>query len=388
MIGLLARLFIKNHNNYSDPAVRRKYGFLTGFVGIIFNVIICMGKIVVGILSSSVSVIADGVNNLSDAGSSVITVVGFKIASKPVDEKHPYGHGRMEYVAALLVSLLIVVVGAELAISSIKKIIQPQNVFVTEATLVILSVSVLIKLYMFIYNYLWGKKLSSSVLKTTAYDSIGDAVSTFVVLVCAIVSYFISIPVLDGCAGAAVALFIIITGGRSVWDIISELLGKPPQKDFLEAIESFIKNFDYVMGVHDIIVHDYGQGKKMVSLHVEISAETDLLTAHDYIDEIENKMEKEFGCQVIIHADPVLQDPESNNLRKEVLKIVKGISYDLSIHDFQVHTDGDKKAISFDVLAPFAVKETEEELNYLIVEKLHNLLPNYEINIHVDRPFV
>ena len=387
MIGLLAKIFIKDYKNRSDSAVRKKYGFLTGFVGILLNVLICAGKIIVGVLSSSVSVIADGINNLSDAGSSVITVVGFKIADKPVDKEHPYGHGRVEYIAAFLVSLIIVIVGVELAISSVKKIINPQEVNITYVTLIILAVSVLVKLYMFLYNYYWSKKLDSTVLKATAYDSIGDAVSTLVVLVCAVVSLFCSLPILDGCAGIAVALFIVFTGLKSFGEIFTDLLGKPPKKEFVEKIENFVSQSEKIVGVHDVIVHDYGPGRIMVSLHAEVPAETDLLAAHDCIDKIENELEKEFRCFATIHIDPVISDPETNKLRKKVIKKVKEVSEYYSIHDFRINNEEENGVVSFDVLAPFVGKTTEEEIKNEIYEKVKDIFPGKEIFIRVDRPF-
>ena len=387
MIGLLAKLFIKNHKDFSDRAVRKKYGFLTGFVGIFFNVLICVGKIIVGILSSAVSVIADGINNLSDAASSVITVVGFKIADKPVDKEHPYGHGRVEYVAAMLVSLVIMVIGIELAISAVKKIIDPQAVDISYVTLIILGVSVAVKLYMFSYNYIWGKKLESSVLKATAYDSIADAVSTFVVFACAFVSMYWSLPILDGCAGLAVAAFIVFTGLKSFGEIFTELVGKPPKKEFVDSIERSVSNYPMVLGVHDVIVHDYGPGRVMVSLHVEIPANTDLLTSHDCVDEIENKLEKEFRCHATIHVDPVVEDPETNELRKAYLKKIKEFFPSYSIHDFRINYEKDNPAVTFDVLAPFIDKSTEEEIRSEVLAVIKDVAPSYDVLIKIDRPF-
>ena len=387
MIALLGKLFIKNHKDYSDRAVRKKYGFLTGFVGILLNILICAGKITVGVISSAVSVVADGINNLSDAASSVVTVVGFKIADKPVDKEHPYGHGRVEYVAAMLVSLIIMVIGVELAISAIKKIVAPQAVNITYVTLVILGVSVAVKLYMFLYNYVWSKKLDSSVLKATALDSIADAVSTFVVFICAFVSMYWSLPVLDGCAGIAVAVFIIFTGLKSFGGIFTELVGKPPKKEFVENIEKAVSGSPMVLGVHDVIVHDYGPGRVMVSLHVEVPADTDLLTSHDCVDEIENKLEKEFRCYATIHVDPVVRDPESMKLRKMFLKRIKECFPSYSIHDFRISGDKENPTVSFDVLAPFIDKSTEEEIKDEVMEKIKDVAPSYTVLIRIDRPF-
>ncbi len=389
MIGFLAKIFIKDHNKFTDNAVRKKYGFLTGFTGIFLNVLLCALKIFFGALSMSVSVIADGINNLSDAGSSLITVIGFKISSKPVDKKHPYGHGRMEYVAALLVSTLIIVVGVELVISSVKKIISPEDVVFSIGTLIVLAVSVLVKAYMFVYNFVWGKKLNSAVLRATAFDSIGDAVSTLVVLICALISYLYPSVVLDSYAGIAVACFIITAGVRTFWEIVSDLLGRPPKKDFVESIEKTVLSNKIVTGVHDVIVHDYGPGKKMVSLHAEVPAETDFFYAHECIDSIEKRLEDKFSCLVTIHLDPISNDKETDKLRKEIIRIIHSSFPDFSLHDFRVGTaDDDKKTISFDVLAPFGGKETEEEIKEELVKKIKDVYPEYDVILRVDRPFV
>ena len=390
MMKLLAKLFIKDSDHYSDNAVREKYGFLTGFVGIILNVLICSAKIIIGVLTMSISVIADGINNLSDAGSSVITVLSFKLSNKPVDKKHPFGHGRVEYVAAMLVSVIIIVVGVELIISSVKSILSPEKAAITTATFIVLAVSVAIKIYMFLYNYLWSKKLDSAVMKATAYDSIGDAVSTTIVLVCAVIGKYSSV-ILDGFAGIAVALFISATGVRSFLEIMNDLLGKPPKKEFVDEVEKFVLQHDIVCGVHDVVVHDYGPGRVMLSLHAEVPAETDILAAHDAIDAIEHGLSDAFKCHATIHMDPVMSDPESRRLRSETLAEIRNISSDITMHDFRVSESKDdprKKSIAFDIVVPYELKMTEREVEEILYNVLTEKEPTYSVSIQVDRPFV
>lgn len=390
MIKFIAKLFIKDSDNYSDNAVREKYGFLTGIIGIILNVIICTAKIVVGALTASISVVADGINNLSDAGSSVITVFSFKLSNKPVDKKHPFGHGRLEYVAAMLVSIIIVVVGAELMITSVKSIFSPENVLITTATFIVLSISVAIKFYMFLYNFSWSKKLDSAVMKATAYDSIADAVSTTIVLLCAVIGKFSSFSP-DGYAGAVVALFICFTGVRSFMEIINDLLGKPPKKEFVDEVEKFVSDHDIVCGVHDIVVHDYGPGRVMLSLHVEVPAETDILAAHDAIDTIEHGLCEKFRCHATIHMDPVMSDPESRRLRSETLAEIRKISSDITMHDFRVFEakpETGKKTIAFDIVLPYELKMPEKEVEDFLRERLAETEPEYAVSIQIDRPFV
>ncbi len=389
MIELLSRWFVKDRKNYSDNIVREKYAFLTGTVGIVLNLLICVGKILAGVLSGAISVIADGVNNLSDAGSSVITILGFKIANKPIDKKHPFGHGRMEYIAAMVVSVIIVVVGGELIISSVEKIITPESVSISLLTIIILAVSVGVKLYMFAYNYVWGKKLNAAAMKATAYDSISDAVSTSVVLICSVITYFYPQVVLDSYAGCLVAIFIIFTGGKSFIEILGDLLGKVPEKEFVDDIEKFVLQDTIVCGIHDLVVHDYGPGRIMLSLHAEVPAEMDIMEVHDHIDNIEQGLSKQFKCHATIHMDPVFRsDDKVEGLRKMVVSIAKEINEHFTVHDFRMNSGSTHTNLIFDVVAPYECKLNEEQIKEEIEKKVKEIDGSYNTVIQIDRPYV
>ncbi len=390
MITFLSKFFIKDRTNYSDNKVREGYASLSGFVGIVLNLIICAGKIAVGILSGAISVVADGVNNLTDAGSSVITIMGFKLANKPIDRKHPFGHGRMEYISAMLVSVIIVVVGFELLISSVEKIITPETVSISVWTLAILAFSVLVKLYMFAYNFVWAKKLNAAAMKATAYDSISDAVSTLVVLVCSIVTFFKPSVVLDSYAGILVAVFILFTGFRSFVEILGDLLGKAPEKEFVLAIEKAVMESSIISGIHDLVVHDYGPGRVMVTLHAEIPADMDIMQAHDEIDNVEQKISRRFNCHTTIHMDPVFRnDEKTETLRKTLEKIVKNIHSDITLHDFRMNEGPTHTNLIFDVVVPFETGLKDDMLRQRIERAVQDEIgEKYKIVVQIDRPFV
>ena len=387
MIGLLAKLFIKNNKDYSDNAVREKYGFLTGFVGIFLNLLISAGKIVVGVLSSSVAVLADGINNLTDAGSSVVTIFSFKIANKPVDKEHPFGHGRMEYVAAMIVSVIIVVVGAEVFINSLQKIITPQEVSFSVVTIIILALSVSVKLYMFAYNFYWSKKINSAVMKATAYDSISDAVSTAVVLICSCISFCCPSVSLDGYAGIVVALFIVTTGFRSFAEIISDLLGKPPKKEFAEDVKKYVLQNEIIRDIHDLVVHDYGPGRTMLSLHVEVPADMSVGEAHEQIDKIELGLSEKFNCHALIHMDPACQSgAENERLYKKITAEMSALYSGLSVHDFRVNNTERGKEIFFDAVVPYEVDKKEDQIKKELTELVEKIDPTSRVFIKIDRP--
>lgn len=306
MITFLAKLWIKDYQKTDLPEVRQAYGVLCGGVGIGFNILLFLGKFLAGLLSNSIAITADAFNNLSDAGSSLITLVGFKMAGQKPDPGHPFGHGRIEYLTGLLVSLLIILMGFELTTSSFDKILHPEDTLCTPVVIGILAASIVVKFYMFLYNRRTGKKIDSAAMTATATDSFSDMLSTTVVLAATLIGHFTGLHI-DGFCGLLVGLFILIAGLRSAGETISPLLGQPPQKEFVDKIEQIVLSHDEILGLHDLIVHDYGPGRTMISLHAEVPASGDLLHLHDTIDNIERELKKELHCDAVIHMDPVMK---------------------------------------------------------------------------------
>ncbi len=389
MIRLLAKFFIKNPKDYTNSEVREKYGVLSGIVGIFLNLILFGAKLFAGIICGAVSIMADAFNNLTDAGSSVISLVGFKISSKPVDEDHPFGHGRMEYVSGLVVAIIIMFVGFELFSSSIDKILNPEEMEFSIAVLVILILAVLTKLYMFLYNYSYGKKINSVSLKATAYDSVSDCVSTSVVLIGFIISPYLPFAI-DGYIGLLVALFIFYTGIKSLKETVNVLLGEKPDNELVLRVEKFVLGFDQrVLGLHDLIIHNYGISRNVISLHCEVSAKEDINLIHDLIDKIEEGMAKEFNCLAVIHMDPIVIDDKKTNERKiMVLSLIREINPDLTIHDFRM-TDGDTHInFIFDVVVPTGSKIKLKELENLIKQRVKELDQRFNAVVKAEYSFV
>ena len=384
MIGLLSRIFIKNHTDYKNPEVRRSYGFLTGIVGIILNFLLFSGKLFAGIITSSISIIADAINNLSDTGSSVITMVGFKLAGRPADSEHPFGHGRIEYIASLFVSALILFMGFELEKGSIEKIINPEDISFNVISLVILGLSLLVKLYIFLYNRKIGSLICSSTMKATALDSLSDCISTGAVIAGLIVFLIWGINI-DGYVGVIVGLFIFKTGIESIKESITPLLGEKADEELITDIRETALSFENVTGIHDLIIHNYGVGQNMISFHAEVPAEMEFMEAHEMIDTIENEMKKKYGC-VTIHMDPVLKDNEQTIMYKKLVNdVISTINENLSIHDFRM-TDGNiNKNLIFDVEVPFGIKESDEEIKNRIIEEIKAYDSNLNVVIEVDK---
>ena len=301
MVQLLARFFIKNYEQTESPSVRQSYGVLCGSVGIGFNILLFIGKFLAGLISNSIAITADAFNNLSDAGSSLITLIGFKMAGQKPDTEHPFGHGRIEYLTGLLVSLLILLMGVELIKSSVSKILYPEVTECTPVVAGILIVSILVKLYMYLYNRSTGRKIDSAAMMATAADSLSDMLSTSVVLIATLIGKFTGLQI-DGWCGLLVGIFILYAGFSAAKDTISPLLGQPPQKEFVEKIESIVQSYPQVLGIHDLIVHDYGPGRVMISLHAEVPASGDMLHLHDTIDNIERQLHRELHCDAPMAA--------------------------------------------------------------------------------------
>ena len=388
MIGLLARIFIKGYKNTQDSKVRHAYGVLCGAFGVFLNVVLFAIKLAAGLISGSVAITADAFNNLSDAGSSVVTMVGFKMAGQKPDPEHPFGHGRIEYVTGLVVSMIIIVMGFELLKSSIDKIRHPELPAFTSTVAVILIISIIVKLYMYMYNSKTGEKLSSAAMKATALDSFTDSIATLAVLACSLISYYFGVAI-DGWCGLAVSGFVLYAGISSAKDTIDPLLGSKPSKEYVDAIEKFVTSYDDVIGIHDLVVHDYGPGRSMISLHAEVPADRNILDVHDTIDNIERRINEKLGCSCVIHMDPVVvNDPATERMKRLCMLIAKSVDEEFTIHDFRMVKGPSHTNLIFDVVAPFDCKLSEEEIKNTICAKVESLPGNHFAVVEVDRPYV
>lgn len=351
MIDFFSKKLIKNSKDTENPAVRSAYGKLAGWVGIVCNVLLCTGKFLAGIISGSMSVTADALNNLSDASSGLIGLIGFKLAERSADKEHPYGHGRYEYLAGFMVAALIMVIGAQLLRDSIEKIISPTKVEFGWVTVSILGVSILIKLWMMLFYKKIGRKIGSETIIATAADSRNDVISTLAVLTALIISRFFDVQ-LDGIMGAAVALFILYSGFGLVRETMSPLLGKAPSPELVEKIHGDILSYDGVIGTHDLMIHDYGPGRQFASVHVEMAAEMSFLECHEIIDKIERDYLAR-GINMLVHPDPLVTgSSEIGQINTELKRIVGGIDERITVHDVRVVDCADKIRVSFDCVVP------------------------------------
>lgn len=389
MTSFLARFFIKDNENTNSTIVRNKYGILFGIVGIVLNIILFVFKLIAGLISGSIAIVADAINNISDSGSSIITLLGFKLANKKPDTTHPFGHGRFEYISGLIVSLAIILMGFELGISSIEKIIEPIKINFSIIIIVILGVSILVKLIMFIDGYTLSKKINSPSIKATAKDSISDTISTTVVLISTIISQYTNFNS-DAWGGCLVALFILYSGLSAAKDTISPLLGQPPTQEFVNNIENIVMNNDEILGIHDLIVHDYGPGRVLISLHAEVSASSDIMETHDIIDNIESELSEKLGCLAVIHMDPICDDDEiTKNLKQQVSDDIKSkIDDRISIHDFRMVVGPTHTNLIFDVAVPLEITTKDEVLTKKINDIIKNINNNYFAVIKYDRVYV
>ncbi|MBQ8790989.1 MAG: cation transporter [Ruminiclostridium sp.] len=384
MTNLLIRIFIKDRNNTSDPVVRTNYGYLGAFTGIVLNILLFIGKLVAGIISGAVSVMADAFNNLSDAGSSIMTFVGFKMASMPADNEHPYGHGRMEYVSGLIIAVIIMLMGFELGKTSVEKIINPEEFHFSVLSLVILIASVLVKLWMALFNIKLGKIISSKTMKATAMDSLTDCISTTVVILTMLLALFTGVN-LDAYAGLLVAAFILYTGFNTFKDSLTPLLGEKPSPELVKEIEDTVMSYPGIIGVHDLMVHDYGVGNMIISMHAEVPCKSDIMQAHELIDLIEDDLKIKYKSIVSIHMDPVANDDEETIRMKEMVTgIVKGIDEVLSIHDFRMTKGTQHINFIFDLVTPFKFRISDAELVENIRKKLDETDEKYFAVITVE----
>ncbi len=385
MISLLARLFIREDDDISSLRVRQAYGILCGSVGIALNLFLFTGKFFAGVLSNSIAVTADAFNNLSDAGSSLITLIGFKMAGQEADSDHPFGHGRIEYLSGLLVSIAILIMAFELVRSSIDKILHPQPVVFNPVTVIILLISICVKLYMSFYNKSIGKKLDSAAMHATSMDSLSDSMATTVVLIAAIVGELTGLAI-DGYCGVLVALFIFYAGYSAAKETISPLLGQPPRPEFVQQVESIVMSYEHVLGIHDMIVHDYGPGRVMLSLHAEVPADGDMLTLHDMIDNIEHRLQNELRCEAVIHMDPILmKDEQTNVLKSQISGIIAETYPEIHFHDFRLVKGPTHTNIIFDIEVPFHYRQSDEEIIAYLKERIKCIDSSYDAVIQVDK---
>ena len=387
MVKLLARWLIRDHKNYNAPAVRTAYGTLCGGLGIVLNLLLFAGKFLAGTLTGSIAVTADAFNNLSDAGSSIITLIGFKLSAQKPDREHPYGHGRIEYLTGLAVSMLILLAGFELLTGSIDKILHPTIADMDTLSIVILSASILVKLYMFLYNRQIARRIHSDAMMATATDSISDCLSTAVVLAATLIGAFFRLP-LDGWAGALVSLFILFSGFKAAKETIAPLLGQPPAPELVRQIEELVMAHDEVLGIHDLIVHDYGPGRCMASLHAEVDAKGDILALHDAIDNIEKQLAQELNLEAVIHLDPITTDDEQTDaLRRLVSDALNTLQVPLSFHDFRIVQGPTHTNLIFDVVVPFSAKLTDDEIRQQISRQISAYNPSLFCVIQIDRDY-
>lgn len=362
---LFIKLFIKNHENTSDPRVRESYGKFAGIVGIISNLVLCIMKILIGILSRSIAIVADGINNLADASSSIMTLVGFKLAARPEDESHPYGHARIEYLTGLFISILIIIIGIQLFKTSVGKILEPAELQFSYVTIAVLAAAIVIKLWQTFFNISIGKRINSVTLMATGADSRNDVISTSAVLVSVLVGKFTGL-VIDGYMGCLVALFIIWSGIQLVRETSSPLLGEAPDAHLVSAITETVMREPGVLGIHDLMVHNYGPGKIFASIHIEVAADGDLMKSHDMIDNIERIVKETLHIEFVAHMDPVkTNDPLINKLRSvigDAFAPLKGVE---SIHDFRIVPGPTHTNLIFDVVLSAGCSYTEKEIKEL-----------------------
>ena len=387
MINRLVRLFIQDCDNVTDPAVREKYGVLSGAVGIVLNLLLSAGKFFAGVVTGSIAITADAFNNLSDAGSSVVTLLGFQLAGQKPDTHHPFGHGRMEYLSGLVVSMLILLMGVELGKSSLEKILHPEEVDFSPLIVGILCVSIAVKLYMFLYNKRIGKKLGSTAMEATAMDSLSDCVATTAVLAATLVGHFTGLRI-DGWCGILVACFILWSGIGAARDTLDPLLGTPPTAEFVGRIRDLVMAHKGIIGIHDLIVHDYGPGRVMISLHAEVSASENVLELHDEIDNVERELREKLGCDAVIHMDPVVTDDGiTQQTRQRVATLVRCIDDDISIHDFRMVSGPTHTNVIFDAVVPFGFRLSDEEVASKIKSAVRALDGNYYAVVNVERSY-
>lgn len=386
MISLLARLFLKPEGR-DETALRKGYGILCGAVGIGLNILLFAGKFFAGTIAGSIAITADAFNNLSDAGSSFVTLLGFQLAGQKPDSDHPFGHGRIEYLSGLAVSMLIILMGFELAKSSLDKILHPAPVDSSWLVIAILCVSICVKLYMAFYNRSLGKKLNAPAMLATAADSLSDSIATTAVLIATLVGRFSGLMI-DGWCGILVAAFILWSGFNAAKDTVNPLLGTPPTHEFVDQIKNLVMAHPAIIGIHDLIVHDYGPGRVMISLHAEVSASENVLELHDEIDNVESELREKLGCEAVIHMDPIVTDDGvTGKTRERVVALVHCIDDTINIHDFRMVSGPSHTNVIFDAVVPYGFRLTDSEVEAKIKTAVRTLDGNYFAVVKVERSY-
>ncbi len=385
MTSFWARIFIKNHTETDNPKVRQAYGILCGVMGILLNVLLFVGKMAAGVLSGSIAITADAFNNLSDAGSSVVTLIGFKLAGQKPDSDHPFGHGRFEYISGLIVAFFILLMSFELLKSSIRKIMQPEQPECTLWIILILIASIAVKGYMALYNHRIGQKIHSVAMSATATDSFSDMFATAVVLASVLLAHYTDL-IIDGYCGVAVAIFILIAGIKAAKDTISPLLGQAPEPAFVQEVTDIVLSHEGILGIHDLMVHNYGPGRVHLSLHAEVPADGNILEMHDLVDLIEHKLRDHLNCSAVIHMDPIcVNDPETDRLRTIVCRVLEATDPVLAMHDFRIVKGPTHTNLIFDVVVPYNYKLTDGALTEILSYKIKAINPTFFAVIDVDK---
>lgn len=387
MTDWLVQRCIRRPEDGSDPAVRQAYGLLSGGVGIVLNLLLSAGKFVAGVLTGSIAVTADAFNNLSDAGSSVVTLVGFRMAAKRADDDHPFGHGRIEYLSGLAVAVAILVVGLELAKSSLEKVLHPVEVAFSWLSVGILCASILVKLWMFFFNRNLSRRIGSAAMMATATDSLSDAAATSAVLLGTLVGHFADLHI-DGWVGILVAAFILRAGWGAAKDTLDPLLGQSPDPGLVRGIQETVLGRPEIVGMHDLVVHDYGPGRCMASLHAEVPMDADILVIHDVIDNLERELRRKLGVEVVIHMDPIaVGDPRTDALKAQVTELVRRIDPDMTIHDFRMTAGPEHTNLIFDVAVPYHCRLEDEQVQEAIGAAVKALPGNYYTVVSVDHVY-
>ncbi len=387
MTSLLLKLFVKDYKNTENSAVRERYGVFAGLVGIVVNIIIASAKLLIGTISGSISITADAVNNFSDAGSSVITLIGFKMANKPADTDHPFGHGRIEYISGMVVAFIVLIFGVELMKSSVDRIMNPVELTYSVWGIVVLALSIVFKLWLGLFNRKLGKAINSSTMTAVFTDCISDSGATAVTIVSMLLAHFANINI-DGILGAIVAVIIIIAGINIIKDTLDPLLGQAPDKELVENIAQTVLSYDKVVGIHDLIIHNYGSTKTFGSVHVEVPANENVLVVHEIMDNIELEIKKKYSVEIVAHTDPIETDNELVlKYKDELTEIIRTIDSKLSFHDFRLVSGPTHTNLIFDVVLPYEIKMDEDEIKEIIATKVKERRPNFNCVITVDRDY-
>jgi len=390
MTELLSKIFVKNHRDTQNTAVRKSYGTLASFVGIAVNIILALTKLVLGILTASAAIVADALNNLSDAGSSIITLVSFKLSAKPADRDHPFGHARIEYIASMIISFLILLVGFETLTSSFSVLFgisAAKSPDFSTVSLIILSLSIMLKLWLALFYRTVGKRINSGVIKASSVDSLADCISTLAVLVSAIIIKITNLPIIDTVVSIGVAVMIVIAGVRILNETKNSLLGEAPVQEQINEIDKIIAEFPEVIGVHDLIIHNYGPNHYIASLHAEVDGAKDIYMLHDMIDNLEKRIHTDLNIMCTIHMDPIVTDDETVNELKEFLQYVirEDFANAFSFHDFRVVVGATHTNLIFDILLPFEYKDAPDVVIHKVSEAVSERKENCYCVITIDR---